>query len=239
MDNKYLKYINNFVETDFKIPNEFKNKNMFGSLKNFHKGLDPETILRGLIQLIPAGGLIEKYLFANKDKNEIKKIYYFLYCYYIQINKIIEDNKNKIDQKYLKTEQFYNLFKQCIEKIRFETEISKIQLFKNFLINASILNNKNIDKEYILSKLDNISLNHFEIIDWYYKYNYIIITGIGSEYDQNKKKIKLKYSYFDSYENDLATIGFLNKINGLGSVERYYLTKLGLDFYNFIKYDDL
>lgn len=218
-------------------------RQLIEEIKDIPGGLDVEVAIRGLINLIPTvGGCIEKFLFANKDKREKKQILFFLYILYGQLHKI---GREKIDLDYLKTDEFYVLFKRILDKVRYEHRQEKIQLFKNFLIKSSFKKEfaptEGIDKEYMLHRLGNLNLIHFQIIEWYFKNGYTS-KNLGAEYMRRKNKGLSKFSkYHKEYENDLASIGFFESTSAnIVAGGHYYMpSSLCKIFYDFIKYDDL
>ena len=186
----------------------------------------------------------KKLIFANKDKKEIKQIVLFLYLVYDQLSKI---KKEKLDLVYLKSDEFYVLFKKTLDKIKYENKFDKIQLFRNFILKSAIKGEgshiENNTKNYILNKLEGLTLQHFQILDWYFQNNYLNSNAIGSEYHERKnKELPNITPLWSVYENDLDSLGFLHdnssgRLGGGGTY--YYPSQIGKIFYKFIRYDDL
>ena len=196
------------------------------------------------MNFFPYGGLIEKLIFANKDKQEVKQIKKFLYLVSIQLDKI-EDKK--LDKNFLNSEEAYILFKRILEKVRLESRETKIHLFKNFLLKSMLSEEfaprNDIDKEYILSKIETLDVEQFAILKWYFDNNFLESRQLGSEYGHRKKLELAQLSrYYKEFENDLMVYGLLEDVSAgrMGSGMHYYVpSSLGKVVYNFIKYDDI
>ncbi|MCR4335804.1 MAG: hypothetical protein NUV57_04685 [archaeon] len=220
------------------VPINFQN--LAKEVQEIPSGWDAETGFRIVLQIIPyVGGALEKILFANKDKKEKKQLAYFIYLLAVQLEKI---DKNKLDESYLESDEFYVLIKRTFEKIRFEAQQEKILLFRNFILNSALKKtNSRVDfsKEYMLNKLDNLTLEHFQILDWYFKNNLLNAPKNNSE-SQKKKQTELpKISkHWEVYEIDLASAGLFSRESGarfsLNPV--YWPSELGKQFYHFIQY---
>ena len=224
--------------------------------KNLHKlflefievpaGWDIETISRSLINLIPGiGGAVETLLFANKDKKEIQKIISFLFILGKQFKKL---EKNNLNIDYLKSDEYYFLLKRVLERIKYEFKYEKIQLFKNLLIKAAIINpdNQDLSYEYILSKIENLDVNHILIIKWYFDNSVFYKPNENYSKYANLKKIELPKitKYFIDYENDLAKDGWLESPGGAvmsddSRTHYYYLSDIAIKIHAILKYDDV
>lgn len=202
-----------------------------------------ETISRCGINFLPYGGVIEKLVFANKDKKERQQILKFLYLFAVQLSKLQSD---KIDEDFFNSEEGYVIFKKTLEKVRLEHRETKIQLFRNFLLKSfmkeEFAQRENIDKEYILSKIDNLDVAHFLIIKWYFDNKFITSNMVGSDYSHRKKEEFVKITkYYKEFENDLMVNGLLEDISGgrVGGGHFYIPSNICKIIYHFIKYDDI
>lgn len=233
-DNTLTSQPNSTIETIKKACSE---------LKDIPQGWDIETIFRGFLSLAPCGGLIEKLLFANKDKKEIKKIIAFLYILGSQLQKI---GSEKLDKEFLKSDEFYILLKTSLEKIKYQLREEKIHLFKNFLIKCSLkkeyADNHELEKTYLLNKLENIDILHFQILEWYFNNNFLNTQEIGAHYTKQKiEELSKLTKYYKEYENDLVALGFLEDVSSgrIGGGHFSIPSTLGKVFFNFIQYDDV
>lgn len=203
-------------------------------VKELPKNLkDVEAKSRGVLTVIPlVGGLLEKLLFHNRDKQEIKQ----LAIYILDVEKeIYRLGESKIDKDYLNTEEFYCLFKKILDKVRFQSREYKIKFFRNFLLNSIRKDTKKINFNYILDKVDLLELEHFEVLEWYKNNGYNTPNMVGSNYDSMKHGDLGKISeFYIDLENDLSVVGFLSLIQR----ERYFLTKSGKDFLDYIYHDE-
>jgi len=221
--------------TSLTFDKKFTPKMFFNLFKDIPKNLsDTENKTRMLLSIFP---FLDRLLFNNRDKEELSKIWTFLEDLGNQL-KNVEDGK--IDNEFLQTPEFYYLLKGILEKLRFEFKQEKIKLFRNFLLNSLITDkNKKIDVYYFLNKINNLDLEHFQIIDWYYNNKYTSSNRIGSEYDSKKLDELSKISrYYASLEVDLQNTGFLRLIMVEAENNRYVLNHLGQQFFEFIKYDE-
>jgi len=154
---------------------------------------------------------------------------------------------NKIDRDYILSDEFYILFKKTLEKVRFEYQQEKIQLFKNFLIKSSLKNLSStpleIKKEYLLNKLETITLEHFLILEWYFKNNFMTRERLGVDFSVKKQSdLPNVTPLYEEYENDLVSLGFLHDDTAgrISPPVRYcFPSKLGKIFQEFIHYDDI
>ncbi len=211
---------------------------LFKLIKEIPKNLnDSENKLRILINMLPAGGAIDKLLFDNKDKKEIQQIINYIKDISEKIETIEDD---KIDKKFFDSDEFYCIFKQSLEYIRYEFQKEKIKLFRNLIINGITKERPPITLKYYLDKIHSLELEHFQILEWYNKKGYNKANIIGSEYDHLKKEELPKISkYHVSLENDLSSIGFLSIVNVEAyQRHRYMISPIGIEFLDFIYLDD-
>ncbi len=205
-------------------------------------GMDIETIFRAGLNLIPyLGGTLEVILFSNKDKKEIAKIITFLVIVQEQLIKL---DDNKLDKSYLKTDEFYFLLKRTLDLIKTETRSEKIHKIKAFLLKSMLKEEfaprHEVDKEYILLKIEKLELSHFRILEWYFQNNFLEPTQIGSEYKDRKEELGKITVYYKEFENDLMVNGLLEDISSgrFGGGHLYVPSALCKVIWNFIKYDD-
>jgi len=212
----------------------FALKDFILRIKDIPKNLaNNENKTRMIISLVP---FLEKALFYNKDKEEIEKIWTYLCDLSEQINNF---NKETINFDFMGTPEFYNLLKRVIEQIKFEYKYEKIKLFRNFILNTIRKDKPKINFHYFLSKIIDLEIEHFEIIEWYHKNDYVRGRSVGSEYDAKKMEELSKISkYYGALEIDLNNCGFLSLIKVDSNSKRYILAKPGQEFFDFIKYDD-
>ena len=151
-----------------------------------------------------------------------------------------------MDKEFLKSSEAYIIFKNTLEKIRLEHREIKIQLFKNFILKSSLLEEfaprENIDREYILSKIDILDVPHFEIIKWYFDNKFLESRLIGSDYSTKKEEELIKITnYYKEFENDLMVNGLLEDVSSgrLGGGHFYIPSALCKVIYEFIRYDDI
>lgn len=210
-------------------------------IKDIPNGWDVELVIRSLMNIFPWWGLMDNLIFANRDKKEIKQIINFLYIVSNQLDKL---NKEKLDKQFLESDEAYVLFKKTLEKIKLEHRETKIHLLKNFLLKSTLLEEfaprEDIDKNYILSKIDELDTPHFLIIKWYFDNKYLKSEQLGSEYATKKEKELINISkYYKEFENDLMVNGLLEDDSGrLGGGHYYFPSDLCKVIYRFIKYDD-
>ncbi len=199
--------------------------------KNFS---DTENKTRMIVSLVP---FLEKALFFNKDREEIEKIWNYVYDLKYQMDKL---HKEKINYEFMKTEEFYNLLKKVVQQIKLEYKDEKIKLFRNFILNSIRTDKTKIDFHYFLNKIINLELEHFEILEWYLKNDFVRSRSIGSEYDQKKiDELSQISKYYGALEIDLNNHGFLSLIQVEPNSKRYLLTRLGQEFLSFIWYDEV
>ncbi len=198
---------------------------------------DTETKIRALLALTSIGGMIDKLLFANRDKQEVKQIKDFLNDFSKQIETI---GIEKCDNEFFNSKEFHFLFKNILEKVRLEYKEEKIKLFRNFLLNCLKKDRPRIDFHYYLGKLDVLQLEHFEIIEWYYENKYTH-GGFGSDYDSIKKMNLPSISEnYISLENDLNALGFLSLVQvDANQNHRYFLSPIGEQLFEFIQHNEL
>ncbi len=198
---------------------------------------DWEQGFRLILNLAPAGGVIEKVLFGNKDKKEIEKIKFFLILLGQGYQKVDEE---KLDKDFLKSDDFYILFKKCLDRIKYEFRKEKLLLYRNFLINSSLKKyNLKVDKNYLLKKLDIIEVEHFKILKYYLDNNYNRISSVGAPYDNRGKDLKEITRHFEIYEKDLENFGFLRLVQVGDNINRFILNGLGQEFLQFINYNEI
>ncbi|MDP1694192.1 MAG: hypothetical protein Q8L34_01505 [Candidatus Woesearchaeota archaeon] len=218
-------------------------------LKEIPKNLaDDETKLRAVINAIPhVGGTIEKLLFANKDKEEIRQIIRFLEKLSEEINAIKEET---IDKTFLDSFEFYCIFKKVLELVRFEFAEAKLKLFRNVLLNSITRPKPKTSIRYILNKLESLDVGHFEILKWYKDNNYITPQTIGADYDvialhSVRKDYDLNIlkdqmsEYYPSFKKDLDAVGFLDTAPAMDGHKRYFITQLGIELIEFVYRDNI
>jgi hypothetical protein len=200
-----------------------------------------KILSKQIIKRIPVLGdiIVDIYEEYNNTIYE-EKIRTFLKSIYDQLEKI-EDSK--IDKDYINTDEYKYIISEIVSKIKYEYRFEKVKLFKNIIIKSSLIETKEINKTYILDKLDLITPIHFEILSWYIENKELKSDNDDSEYIIHKHKdLPPITPLYSSYENDLLTIGLLKNDN-FGRVASKYtfykISDLGTIFYYFIKFDDL
>lgn len=219
-------------------------KSTLEQIKEIPAGWDVETVFRSAMNIFPWWGVVDNLLFANKDKKEQEQIVNFLWIVGCQLRKLEEE---KLDKEFLKSEEAYVLFKQTLERIKFESKEEKIQMLKSFLLKSTLQETfaprDHVEKEYILSKIIELDIPHLNILKWYFDNKFLSSAGVGSDYSQRKpKELSLISKYYKEFENDLMVAGLLEDVSAgrLGSAEHYYVpSSLGKVVFNFIKYDDV
>lgn len=213
----------------------FAMKDFFDRILDIPKNFsDTENKTRMIVSLVP---FLEKALFFNKDREEIEKIWNYVYDLKYQMDKL---HKEKINYEFMKTEEFYNLLKKVVQQIKLEYKDEKIKLFRNFILNSIRTDKTKIDFHYFLNKIINLELEHFEILEWYLKNDFVRSRSIGSEYDQKKiDELSQISKYYGALEIDLNNHGFLSLIQVEPNSKRYLLTRLGQEFLSFIWYDEV
>ena len=205
------------------------------SIKDLPKNITAENFIRVILLATPTGNLIDLLIFQNKDKKEIEQIKKLLNNLSLRYNDL---NNEKLDEDYIMSEEFYIVFKRILERVKFEHRDEKICLYGSFLFNCTIKSQIGVNKDYLLKKLDLIEIEHFKIMKFYLENNFNRPSAVGSDYDNNKKIFqKTINSYYHVYETDLVNFGFLIEIDNPNSTKRYYLSDLGIEFLNFIKYE--
>ncbi len=78
----------------------------------------------------------------------------------------IENLKNlKIDEEYLKSENFWYLFEKTLKSVFIEHRKEKLEIYKNLLLNFIIkIDIKAEEKEYILSIIDDLEIIHIIVL---------------------------------------------------------------------------
>lgn len=144
---------------------------------------DTEAKGRGILSSLPLGGLIDKLLFHNKDKKEVKQLAIYILDIENELSKL---DQSKLDKDFLKTEEFYCLFKKILEKIRFESKTNRIKYFRNFLLNSMKRDKQKINFNYYLDKIDVLEIEHLQIMEWYINKKYDLPNRIGSKFDSDR-----------------------------------------------------
>ncbi|OGS20288.1 MAG: hypothetical protein A2252_12070 [Elusimicrobia bacterium RIFOXYA2_FULL_39_19] len=237
-----------------------KNKNMNEKNKNtllpkkFSNALDITSSkyeesfkIRALIQAIPwAGSSLDTMLSAEGIRIKKRRLESFLNKITDSLKVISED---KIDKKYLESEEFYELFLILTEKVMKSYEKNKIGLFKNIFINS--LTNKGSDiyyKEGLINIVSNLSIKHIQILRYYFEREEIFKKegrNPNNSFTSPHAIIQqcyIKESQFEGFTNDLVRFGLLYD-TGLGRTDYkrfdYRITNYAQDFMNFITINNL
>ncbi|MFA5763886.1 MAG: hypothetical protein WC915_03660 [archaeon] len=201
---------------------------------------DSKKAIIETIKTIPVFGMIVGTTWQiYNDRKEKLQLCKLLLGFCEQFSKI---DKNKIDYDYLKTDEFYLLFKKVLEKVRLESREDKIKLFRNFILNSTKNSEKfkKVDKRYLLDKLDLLNLDNMKILKWYKDNNYDHIQETY-QYSHKRTEMLKEFVFAGELENDLVVAGFLsdNSAGRLGGGKYFVLTSLGKIFYDFIQHDEI
>lgn len=117
-----------------------------------------QNILKAWIQAIPViwwplWSLMSDYLPDYKYKRLINFIN--------NLSEKIEKTDIKIEEEYIKSEEFWYLFEKILKNVSIEYRKEKLEIYKDLLLNFCIKTNINADeKEYILSIINDLERIH-------------------------------------------------------------------------------
>ncbi|TKJ35678.1 MAG: hypothetical protein CEE38_13775 [Planctomycetes bacterium B3_Pla] len=132
------------------------------------KGLSDKALLsiQASLNLIPyAGGFLATYFGEIRDKRIIERMNKYFAYFAKRINELDE---KKIDQAYLETEEFAELFAQGAEQAARSTTEKRIKRFANVLANQALIDSKTrLRTQSIMSFVDRLSdLDAFILVSY-------------------------------------------------------------------------
>ncbi|MBF0456927.1 MAG: hypothetical protein HQK99_03425 [Nitrospirae bacterium] len=122
------------------------------------------TILRGLITAIPViGGVLDATFSGDSSKRWQEKVGLLLDNLHENFNRCDED---KMDKKFVNSDEFEALLISIIEAIRKVHEKGKIELFANILTSSCLKKySQEYRKERFIHLVDNLSMIHIAILN--------------------------------------------------------------------------
>jgi len=135
---------------------------------NSNKGLSDKALLniQAALSLVPyAGGFLATYFGEIRGKRIVERMNkYFEYF----VKRLNELDQKKIDQAYLETEEFAELFAQGAEQAARSTTEKRIRRFANILANQALIDSKTrLRTQSIMSFVDRLSdLDAFILVSY-------------------------------------------------------------------------
>ena len=184
------------------------------------------TIVAG-ISTLPFGGgisvLIDKYIPDNlqKKKNQLLE----------NILNDLEKIKNKIDDNFLKSEDFTLTFLRIFNKAMVENNVIKSKIFRIVLKNIAI-NSQSVDleTELFIKLIEDLITHQFYFLHMI-SHSEIVYKNVHYFTDLKDHE---KYSL-----TSLENYGLIEKIDNQFNQSKYKLTTLGERFYLFIDYENI